>query len=528
MGIGKYNEECRAIVMRYAKEWEITVTRLGRWIDFENDYKTLNPSFMESVWWVFGQLWEKGLVYRGFKARAHSLLPSNRPRCDASGADRCMWHSGMFLVLRRVRKTVARQRRQHASAAVTALTTCASTAARASTDPRVLGSTACVSYTWQTGRTTHPSFLELQSGVTPYLLQVMPYSTACSTTLSNFEAGQNYKDVSDPAVMVAFPLLRGDSDADSDADSDGTSFVAWTTTPWTLPSNLALCVHPEFDYVKVKHGKTGSVYIVAEARLAFLPGGAPKKAKKGASARPAFPALHGSRQARTALRASEQPVGGCRGRRYIALRPVPDTASSAAAKDLFHTCAGAAPEPPLYTVLATFKGAELKGARYKPLFDYFVPDFRATAWRVCTDTYVTDDSGTGVVHQAPAFGEDDYRVCIAQGIVAKGATVPCPVDAGGRFTAEVTDFAGANVKDADKGIVAHIKAAGRLVDHSTLVHSYPFCWRSDTPLIYKARGSAGLTDMPWTLCCLLPAQVHPAHFAFTSVCYPLRRHAAIW
>ena len=107
----------------------------------------------------------------------------------------------------------------------------------------------------------------------------MPYSTACSTTLSNFEAGQNYKDVSDPAVMVAFPIPD---------DADAASLVAWTTTPWTLPSNLALCVHPEFNYVKLKHAKTGKVYIVAEARIAFLPGGAPKKAKKGAVLIPAL------------------------------------------------------------------------------------------------------------------------------------------------------------------------------------------------------------------------------------------------
>ena len=170
MGIDKYNEECRSIVMRYAGEWETTITRLGRWIDFKNDYKTLDPSFMESVWWVFRQLFDKGMVYRGFK--------------------------------------------------------------------------------------------------------VMPYSTACATTLSNFEAGLNYKDVSDPAVMVSFPLAD---------DPDGAAMVAWTTTPWTLPSNLALCVHPDFDYVKVQDPKTQRVYIVAEERLSFLPGAVPKKAssKKG-------------------------------------------------------------------------------------------------------------------------------------------------------------------------------------------------------------------------------------------------------
>ena len=122
-----------------------------------------------------------------------------------------------------------------------------------------------------------------------------------------------------------------------------------------------------------------------------------------------------------------------------------------------------------------------------PLFDYFKPEYESTAWRVVTDTYVTSDSGTGVVHQAPAFGEDDYRVCREAGIVAKGQAVPCPVDAAGRFSAEVTDFAGVHVKEADKGIMAKIKEAGRMVDSSTIVHSYPFCWRSDTPLIYKAR-----------------------------------------
>jgi isoleucyl-tRNA synthetase len=153
-------------------------------------------------------------------------------------------------------------------------------------------------------------------------------------------------------------------------------------------------------------------------------------------------------------------------------------------------CAGAAVEETSgFEKIATMKGAELAGRAYEPLFGYFVPKYGATAWRVVTDPYVTDDAGTGVVHQAPAFGEDDYRVCMAAGILVKGAEVPCPVDAAGRFTAEVTDFAGQYVKDADKGIVAEIKAAGRLVDHGSLVHSYPFCWRSETPLIYKARVS---------------------------------------
>ncbi|GIL48146.1 hypothetical protein Vafri_4840 [Volvox africanus] len=321
MGIGTYNEECRSIVMRYSKEWEKTVKRLGRWIDFENDYKTLDPSFMESVWWVFSQLYEKGLVYRGFK--------------------------------------------------------------------------------------------------------VMPFSTACSTPLSNFEAGLNYKDVSDPAVMISFPVID---------DPDGAALVAWTTTPWTLPSNVALCVHPELVYVKVRDNEKKKVYIVAEARLPAVPGAVPK-AKKGA-------------------KKDDKPEGG-------------------------------------FEVLAKMPGKELVGLRYKPLFDFFAPLAAAPgsskgAFRVVADTYVTDDSGTGVVHQAPAFGEDDYRVCLANGVCEKGDSLPCPVDLNGRFTEEVYLFKGLHVKDADKEIVAAIKEAGRLVDNSAITHSYPFCWRSDTPLIYRA------------------------------------------
>lgn len=336
MGIKAYNDECRKIVMRYSSEWRATVRRSGRWIDFDNDYKTLDTPFMESVWWVFQRLHEKGLVYRGYK--------------------------------------------------------------------------------------------------------VMPFSTACGTPLSNFEAGLNYKDVADPAVMVAFPLVGG-------GGHDGASMVAWTTTPWTLPSNLALCVHPALTYVKVRCRATGAVYIVAEARAGALPGaGKPKKAKGGEAGAPAAPSG--------------------------------------------------------YETLATMTGADLVGARYAPLFPYFAglasvaggapaaADAAAIspkgAFRVLADAYVTADSGTGVVHCAPAFGEDDMRVCIDGGVVARGGELPCPVDGDGRFTAPVSDFVGRHVKDADKDVVAAVKAAGRLVGAASVVHSYPFCWRSDTPLIYRA------------------------------------------
>lgn len=313
MGVDKYNDTCRGIVTRYTEEWEATITRLGRWIDFKNDYKTMDPTFMESVWWVFKQLFEKGLVYQGYK--------------------------------------------------------------------------------------------------------VMPYSTGCSTPLSNFEAGLNYKDVHDPAIVVSFPIV-GDEE---------TSFIAWTTTPWTLPSNLALCVHPEMEYLKILDKKENKQYILANARLSQL-----------------FPIMNNKKKWRLEM-ADE-----------------------------------------LYEVKETYKGKDLVGKRYKPLFDFFVGTPGAeNYWQVLSDTYVTDDAGTGVVHQAPAFGEDDYRVCLAHGIIQKGGDIPCPVDASGEFTDPVTPVKGVHVKKADEPLMKMIKEEGRLVQKADLMHSYPFCWRSETPLIYK-------------------------------------------
>uniref|UniRef100_A0A8I3XF31 isoleucine--tRNA ligase n=1 Tax=Callithrix jacchus TaxID=9483 RepID=A0A8I3XF31_CALJA len=301
MGIAEYNSQCRAIVMRYSTEWKSTVTRLGRWIDFDNDYKTLYPEFMESVWWVFKQLYDKGLVYRGVK--------------------------------------------------------------------------------------------------------VMPFSTACNTPLSNFESHQNYKDVQDPSVFVTFPL----------EEDETVSLVAWTTTPWTLPSNLAVCVNPEMQYVKIKDVARGKLLILMEARL-------------------------------SALYKLESD----------------------------------------YEILERFPGTYLKGKKYRPLFDYFVKCKENGAFTVLVDNYVKEEEGTGVVHQAPYFGADDYRVCMDFNIIRKDSLPVCPVDASGCFTAEVTHFAGQYVKDADKSIIRTLKEQGRLLVATTFTHSYPFCWRSDTPLIYKA------------------------------------------
>jgi len=292
-GIAKFNEECRSIVLRYTSEWKETVERMGRWVDFDNTYKTMDKSFMESVWWVFGQLYEKGLVYEGFK--------------------------------------------------------------------------------------------------------VMPFSARLGTPLSNFEANLNYKDVDDPSLTVTFPL----------EDDPEVSLLAWTTTPWTLPSNLAVAVHPDLDYVKILDQASGKKLIVAEARL------------------------------------------------------------QANFKD--------------YQVLEIFKGKQLHGKRYKPLFSYFVDKRDEKAFRVIADAFVSIEDGTGVVHMAPAFGEVDFFVCAKEGI-----EIVCPVDQNGQFTKEVPEFAGKFVKDADKEIIRHLKANHRVVHHGQVRHRYPFCWRSDTPLIYKA------------------------------------------
>lgn len=235
-------------------------------------------------------------------------------------------------------------------------------------------------------------------------VKVMPYSTACTTALSNFESGQNYKDVIDPSVFISMPLIDV---------PDKAALIVWTTTPWTLPSNMACCVNPDLSYIKVKDEK-GDIYIIMESRVEFV--------FKSADA---------------------------------------------------------------IQVLEKFPGSKLKGLRYIPPFDYF-KKHQDVAFRVLCDGYVTEESGSGIVHQAPYFGEDDYRVCLANGIIKRDQEIVCPLDASGKFTSEVRDFAGQYVKDADKNIMNMLKKSGRLIRSATHKHSYPFCWRSDTPLIYKA------------------------------------------
>lgn len=297
-GIGKFNEHCSVSVMRFTSEWRYYVNRQGRWVDFDNDYKTMNLSFMESVIWGFKQLWDKGLVYRGYR--------------------------------------------------------------------------------------------------------VVPYSWAVQTPLSNFETrlDNSYRERQDPALTVGF-LLK-----DAAYVSVPTRLLAWTTTPWTLPSNLALAVAPDLDYAVLE--KDGQRVVLAEA----------------------------------ALERYEREFGE-------------------------------------WARVDTVKGTALADAAYEPLFPYFKDT--ENAFKVLAADFVEAGDGTGCVHIAPGFGEDDFEL-------AKAREIPLvvPVDEAGKFTAEVTDYVGQNVIEANKDIIRDLKARNVVYRHETYLHDYPHCWRTDTPLIYKA------------------------------------------
>jgi isoleucyl-tRNA synthetase len=295
-GIANFNEECRSIVLRYTKEWQHIVERMGRWVDFSNTYHTMDLTFMESVFWVFKQLFENGLVYEGHK--------------------------------------------------------------------------------------------------------VMPFSAKLGTPLSNFEAGENYKEVDDPSLTVRFRLENEPS----------TYLLIWTTTPWTLLSNLAVMAGPEIDYVQILDLKTQERYILAESRL-----------------------------------------------------------------HEYYT------DPSQYEMEERYKGKDLEGFRYLPPFSYFAKRKEQGAFRVLLEDSVSTEDGTGLVHSAPAFGEVDFYACQKAGI-----ELVCPVDNNGKFTEEIPEYQGLFVKDADKAIIKKLKEQGDVIKHATCRHRYPFCWRSDTPLIYKA------------------------------------------
>jgi len=293
-GIARFNEECRKIVLRYTKEWQSTVERMGRWVDFSETYHTMDLSFMETVWWVFRRLYSEGLIYQGFK--------------------------------------------------------------------------------------------------------VMPYSAKLGTPLSNFEASENYKDIDDPSLTVTFRLL----------DEENCFLLVWTTTPWTLISNLAIAAGVDIDYVKIFDKKSGRHYILAKSRLA----------------------------------------------QYF--------------QDDFE-------------IISEFKGSLLEKRAYEPLFPHFANLREKGAFQIIVDGFVSLEEGTGLVHTAPGFGEADFYACQSRGL-----PLVCPVDTNGLFTEEVPEFKGRFVRDCDRDIIRRLKTAGLVFRHETARHRYPFCWRSDTPLIYKA------------------------------------------
>ena len=296
-GVEKFNDFCRTDVLKYSNIWVDMFKRIGRWVDFNNDYKTMNLSFMESVISNFKQLYDKGLVYEDYR--------------------------------------------------------------------------------------------------------VLPYSWAAETPLSNFEVNQGYQDKTDSAITVLFKL------------ENGQKILVWTTTPWTLPSNLMLAVGKDIDYVVMS--ENGQEYILAEARL-----GSYKKQLENA------------------------------------------------------------------TLVKKIKGSDLIGMSYEPMFNYFSNLKEKGAFKVLSGEFVSTEDGTGVVHIAPGFGQDDFEACRAYD---ENFPVVCPVDEAGKFTQEVSDYAGVQVFETNEPIMQWLKTNGLLVKKEQYTHSYPFCWRTDTPLMYKAMSS---------------------------------------
>ena len=297
-GVDKFTDKCRIDVLTYANDWKGIINRLGRWVDMENAYKTMDKEYSESIMWAFKTLYEKGLLYEDFR--------------------------------------------------------------------------------------------------------ILPYSWAAETPLSNFEVNQAYQDKTDTTATVKFAL------------ENGLTLLVWTTTPWTLPSNLMLATGANIEYTIFE--KDGEKLTLATARIPAY-----KKELEGA------------------------------------------------------------------TEIGKIMGLELKGIHYKPLFPYF-EKYRDeyNAFQVLNGDFVSTEDGTGVVHIAPGFGEDDFNLCKSYN---PNFPILCPIDSTGCFNCEVKDFEGKQVFDTNNDILARLKAEGKLFKKDQLVHSYPFCWRTDKPLIYKAMSS---------------------------------------
>ena len=339
MGVATFNAKARESVLEYTRDWQDYVTRQARWVDFDNGYKTLDTTYMESVLWAFKTLHEKGLAYEGYR--------------------------------------------------------------------------------------------------------VLPYCWRDETPLSSHELRMDddvYKMRQDPSVTVTFPLVGAKAEA---LGLTGVRALAWTTTPWTLPTNLALAVGPAIRYVVVPGGPAGA------ADVHHTPDG----------------------QADDAIEATSH--------RYL----LAEDLLAGYAKDLGYESADAARE----TVQQTVVGTDLEGVAYDRLFDYYADAEEwdtQNAWRILVDDYVTTSDGTGIVHQAPAYGEDDKRLADAAGL----PTI-LSLDDGGRFLSDVSDVAGELWLDANTPLIRILRQNGRLLRMASYEHSYPHCWRCRNPLIYKAVSS---------------------------------------
>lgn len=332
-GIGAFNAACRSSVSTYEAEWDRYVKRIGRWVDFEHSYKTMDDSYIESVWWVFSELDKKGYLY---KDRRVSL-----------------------------------------------------------------------------------------------------YCPRCATPLSNFEIamGNSYEDHTDPAVTVKFKVKQ----------EDRTYLLAWTTTPWTLPANTAIAVHPDLVYVKVHVSETGDTLIFAEARMSEV------------------------------------------------LKQYYPLAST-----------GEVP----FEVVGRMNGSELEGLEYEPLYSYL--PVQDNAYRVVAMGYVSADDGTGLVHTAPAFGEEDF-------MASKAHELPLleTVDEEGRQKPEIALVAGRPIKESDEVIMEDLERRGLLYRRETVMHSVPVCWRCNSLLIYKAQPAwfVNITKLkPKMLETAKKITWHPEHF----------------
>ncbi|GAA2062797.1 isoleucine--tRNA ligase [Leifsonia soli] len=333
MGLAAFNQAAKDSVLRYTREWREYVTRQARWVDFDNDYKTLDTTYMESVIWAFKQLHEKGLAYEGYR--------------------------------------------------------------------------------------------------------VLPYCWRDQTPLSNHELRMDddvYKMRQDQTVTVTFPLVGEKAEV---LGLTGVRALAWTTTPWTLPTNLALAVGPDIEYAVLPSGPNGAADSSGDPDREVFSG------------------------------------------RYLLAKDLVGNY----AKDVGYDT----PADAVAAITGTVRGAELDGVEYDRLWDYYADTEKwgtQNAWRILVDDYVTVEDGTGIVHQAPAYGEDDQRVTEKAGI-----PVIISVDDGGRFLPDVPDVAGLQVFDANKPLTRLLKEQGRLLRQASYEHSYPHCWRCRNPLIYKAVSS---------------------------------------